>query len=97
MSNIILPEPSNVVQSRMEKAEIGGIPIDYQAEPALAVQLDPSVLRDAGLMLGHLSFQFNIIYALIREVLTLRGRLEALEGAEPEKPSADEVTDEECH
>ncbi len=91
MSKIILPEPSNVVQPRMEKAEIGGIPIDYQAEPSLAVQLDSSVLRDAGLMLGHLSFQFNIIYALIREVLTIRGRIEALEGAAPEQPSTDEV------
>lgn len=56
----------------MKELVIGGIDIDCQMDPSIAMELSKEVLRDPELLRMHLSYVTNITHALIREVAMLR-------------------------
>lgn len=74
-SGLILPEQGDVVQVDMKQAMIGGVPLDYNADPRIALALPRNVFANPDHLLGLLSAQINIQNALIREIIDLRARL----------------------
>ncbi len=69
---IVTPERPSVVDATLRRAQIGGVNVDYQADPRLAIQIPPAAVADGRQMHGLLTAMVNVQNALVREVIGLR-------------------------
>ncbi len=79
-SGLILPnnQQSAIVDAAPAKTKIGGVEVDYHADPRVVATLKPEVLSDPNMLLGVLSVILNVQSALIREALAMRQALETI-------------------
>ncbi len=103
MSDIVGPngQPASNVNLTIERATVGGTPVEYQTDPRIAItSIPPEGFGLRGVMLGahpayvfgnpenllqFLVSQINVNSALIRELLTQRTRIDALQAALEER------------
>lgn len=75
---IIQPNMPKVVQAQVMHANIGGVKVDYQPDPALAVTVDAVVLQNPNALLGLLSAIINVQHATVRELLETREQIKGM-------------------
>lgn len=52
-SNLLAPNGQKVTDLQLQRTTIGGTPVDYQADPAVAVQISPAAFGMTGIMLQN--------------------------------------------
>ena len=71
--------PAEVVVPETRRADIGGIPIDYQANPKVAFSVNPSTLKNPPELLALLGALLNTQNAMMRELVNLCEKFQTLE------------------
>jgi len=71
-SNLIVQPQNRVVDPTPARAKIGGVNVDYQPNPELAVVLQTDILQNGAALIGTLSAMLNVQNAIVREMLAAR-------------------------